>query len=382
MLTRNKSKKVNNGRVLKTRRGQVNLPVFMPIATKGAVRNLNPEELEKLGAEIALGNTYHLWLRPGDTLIKKAGGLHEFMRWSKPILTDSGGFQVFSLGARAAEKYGKSGVTLTERGVRFVDPIDGKAHFMSPEKSIDIQLNLGSDIIMVLDECPPYPCELDYARASMELTLRWAVRCQKYFQKKTKHLKKNKRPLLFAIVQGSVYQDLRQECAERLVAMDFDGYAIGGVAVGEPREKLAEILDWVVPILPENRPRYLMGLGRPEEVVAAVQKGIDMFDCVIPTREGRHGRLFLRKRKQKLNVRKSKVDFYETININNGKFRNALQSIDMQCQCYTCQRFSRAYLRHLFAVGEPLALRLASIHNLFFYLELMRDLRQQRLKEK
>lgn len=352
---------------------EIKFPVFMPIATKGAVKSLSPDDLNSIGASVVLGNTYHLWLRPGDKLIKKAGGLHRFMQWPGPILTDSGGFQVFSLGARAKDRFGKSGVELTEKGVYFSDPVDGSKHFLSPEKSIDIQLNLDSDIVMVLDECPPYPCSHDYARRSMELTLRWAERSKKHFEKRMIGVPSHKRPWLFPIVQGSLYRDLREECARRLVEMDFDGYAIGGVAVGEPREKLKDILDWTVPLLPASKPRYLMGLGRPEELVRAVRAGIDMFDCVIPTREGRHGRLFVRKDSdfKKISEKKSS---YATINIGNRMFEKSLLPIDKHCQCYACRNFSRAYLRHLLATQEPLFLRLASLHNLTFYLELMKRL--------
>ncbi len=357
---------------LETKSGVINTPFFMPIGTRGAVKNLVPQELSEIGAEVVLGNTYHLWLRPGDKLIAKAGGLHKFMNWDGPILTDSGGFQVFSLGARAKEKFGKNGVKLSEKGVEFIDPVDGKKYFMSPEKSIEIQLNLGSDIIMVLDECPPFPCEYEYAKKSLELTTRWAKRCKDYLEK---CVKKNPekypkgKPLLFAIVQGSVYEDLRKESAKQLVEIGFDGYAIGGVAVGEPREKMREILEWVIPILPEDRPRYLMGLGRPEEIVHAVKNGIDMFDCVIPTREGRHGRLFVWKNND-LNT-----DFYEPININNEKFKEDFSKVDESCDCLLCKNYTKAYLRHLFAVNEPLALRLASVHNLKFYLDLMNKLK-------
>jgi len=355
----------------------------MPIATKGAVKNLTAEELKEIGAEIILGNTYHLWLRPGDGLIKRAGDLRKFMNWNGPILTDSGGFQVFSLGAKAKEKYGKSGVNLTEKGVEFSDPTNGEKYFMPPEKSIEIQLNLGSDIIMVLDECPPYPCSREYAKKSMERTTRWAVRCKKYLEA---HTDSKNRPLLFAIVQGSVYEDLRKESAKQLTKIGFDGYAVGGVAVGEPREKMSEILGWVLPLLPEDKPRYLMGLGKPEEVVKAVEAGIDMFDCVIPTREGRHGRLFLWKKQSKFSIfnfqflNKSQITsikknlFYETINIRNEKYKEDFSPIDKNCDCYTCRNYNRAYLRHLFSVGEPLAARLASIHNLKFYLDLMKEL--------
>jgi queuine tRNA-ribosyltransferase len=368
-----------------TPHGRVNTPIFMPIATKGTVKNITPEELGAVGAEIILGNTYHLWLRPGNKLIKKAGNLHRFMNWSGPILTDSGGFQVFSLGARAGVVHGRNGVRITEKGVHFFDPLDGKRYFMSPEKSIQIQLDLGSDIIMVLDECPPYPCSHEYAKDSLARTTRWAERCFKYFHKQVGKGTK-KRPLLFCIVQGSVYEDLRKESTKQLLEINFsalggpvsgwDGFAVGGVAVGEPREKLKEILEWTVPLLPSDKPRYLMGLGRPEEIVAAVGAGIDMFDCVIPTREGRHGRIFLWKKEMKKKPVTSKA-FYKTININNEKYKSDFRSLDEDCGCYTCLNFSRAYLRHLFAVKEPLALQLASIHNLAFYLEVAKALRDK-----
>lgn len=366
---KNKEKRI--GKII-TMHGEVNTPFFMPIATKGAVKNLIPEEIETSGAEIALGNTYHLWLRPGDKLIAKSGGLHKFMNWKKPILTDSGGFQVFSLGAKAEEKYGSSGVKLSDKGVEFCDPIDGKKYMMTPEKSIDIQLNLGSDIIMVLDECPPYPCSRKEAEKSVERTTEWAIRCKKYFFKKVGS--KKSRPLLFGIVQGSIFEELRKKSAKSLVDLDLDGYAVGGVAVGEPREKMKEVLRWVLPILPEEKPRYLMGLGRPEEIMEAVNLGIDMFDCVIPTREGRHGRIFIRKKNYKPKIEKNRSDFFETININNQKFKNDLNPVDEDCDCYLCKNYSRAYLRHLFMTKEPLALRLASIHNLKFYLDLMKIL--------
>ncbi|MFH0930034.1 MAG: tRNA guanosine(34) transglycosylase Tgt [Candidatus Moraniibacteriota bacterium] len=369
---------------LYTAHGVINTPFFLPIATKGAVKNLTPEELRELGAEIILGNTYHLWLRPGEKLIEKAGGLQKFMNWNGPILTDSGGYQVFSLAGRRDEK---SSVKLSEKGVEFRDPIDGKKYFMTPEKSIEIQLALESDIIMVLDECPPYPCSRKYAKKSLERTTRWAQRCKKYFDKRISNLKlkiknlKFKRPLLFGIIQGSVYKDLRIESAKQLLELDLDGYAIGGVAVGEPREKMKKILEWVLPMLPEDKPRYLMGLGRPEEIVFAVENGIDMFDCVIPTRNARHGSLFVwlarNASRAKLALRSDAggKNFYETINITNAKFKKDLKPIDKNCDCYTCKNYTRAYLRHLFAVGEPLAGRLATIHNLKFYQDLMKRLR-------
>lgn len=403
--------KYNNRRVglLKTRNGVIHTPFFMSIATKGAVKNVSPEDLREIGAEIVLGNTYHLWLRPGDELIAKAGGLHKFMNWDGPILTDSGGYQVFSLGARAEEKYGASGVKLSEKGVEFADPLNGSKHFMSPEKSIEIQLNLGSDMIMVLDECPPFPCSHSDAKKSLELTTRWAGRCFKYFHEKIKENPEkyaNGRPLLFCIVQGSIYEDLRKESLNQLMSLNFeslggpasgwDGYAIGGVAVGEPRKHLHEILEWVVPLLPEDKPRYLMGLGKPEELVSAVQAGMDMFDCVIPTREGRHGRLFVWKNKKNIchsgldpesceiagsdkntgvlnQVQDDKnINFYETVNINNEQFTEDFTPVDSQCECYCCKNYTKAYLHHLLRTNEPFFLKLASVHNLHFYLELMR----------
>jgi queuine tRNA-ribosyltransferase len=364
-----KIKKKRIGRLV-TKNGIISTPFFMPIATKGAVKNILPEELRIIGAEIILGNTYHLWLRPGDDLIFRAGGLHNFADWNGPILTDSGGFQVFSLGARAKINFGKNGVKISDDGVEFCDPENGKKHFMSPEKSIEIQLNLGSDIIMVFDECPPYPAKYIDVEKAVERTTNWAERCQKYFKLKTAKLAKNKRPLLFCIIQGGVYEDLRKKSAVDLVQLNFDGYAIGGVAVGEPREKMAEILNWVLPILPENKPRYLMGLGRPEEIVSAVAVGVDMFDCVIPTREGRHGRLFIKQKKGD--------NFYETININNKKYKEDFSSLDANCDCVLCRNYTCAYLHHLFSIKEPLAMRLASIHNLKFYLDLMKKLREKK----
>ncbi|MDA3815571.1 MAG: tRNA guanosine(34) transglycosylase Tgt [Patescibacteria group bacterium] len=365
-------------------------PFFMPIATRGAVKGIEASVVKEMGFEVVLGNTYHLWLRPTERLIKNAGGLHHFMNWGNLILTDSGGFQVFSLGARAKERFGKSSVKLSEEGVSFQDPIDGKTYFMSPEKSIQIQLDLGSNMIMCLDECPPYPCTHKQANKSLELTTRWAARCKEYFTEKIKELSLEERPYLFAIVQGSNYEDLRVKSAEALMEIGFDGYAIGGVAVGEPRENLYEILDWVLPLLPEDKLRYLMGLGNPEEIVAAVEKGIDMFDCVIPTREGRHGRLFVWDKQleipnksksqnlKKINTEnKSDVDnlFYKTLNINNRKFREDFSPVDANCDCELCQKYTKAYLRHLFNVGDPLASRLGALHNLRFYKKLMERLR-------
>lgn len=364
-------------REVRLRNGTVATPVFMSIATRGAVKHLAAEDLKMLGAEIVLGNTYHLWLRPGDDLIARAGNLHRFMRWDGPILTDSGGFQVFSLGARAAERFGKNGVKLSEEGVEFQDPTNGDTHFLSPEKSIDIQLNLGSDIIMVLDECPPYPCTEEYALASLERTTRWAARAKAHLEKRMVELGLTEnRPLLFGIVQGSVFPKLREQSARELTAIGFDGYAIGGVAVGEPRETLPDILAATLPHLPADKPRYLMGLGRPEEIVMAVRAGVDMFDCVIPTREGRHGRLFY--------WTGGDLDetgsFYTAKNLTSEEFREDFSPIDDKSSIPMLREYSKAYLRHQFVMNEPLAGRLATLHNLAFYFELIRRLREERMK--
>jgi len=350
----------------------------MPIATYGAVKNLTPDDLAGLGAEILLGNTYHLWLRPGTEIIKKAGGLHKFMNWDGPILTDSGGFQIFSL-----SKHCK----ITQEGVEFRDQNNGNKHFLTPEQSIQIQLDLGSDIIMALDECTAYPCEYDYAKKSVELTGKWAERCKNYFDKKVKNFKKENKPLLFGIVQGSIYEDLRKKSAKQLAAMDFDGYAIGSVANAcEPREYIWKVIKWVLPFLPKDKPRYMMGLGRPEEIAKMVDMGIDMFDCVIPTREARHGRIYkfqIPKNKlqtnsnnQNFKFQTGNKKFYETMQITNEKFKKDMRPIDENCGCYTCQNFSRAYLNHLFKIKEGLGLRLATIHNLKFYMSLMEKLKE------
>ena len=391
--------KKSNARLgeLKTKHGIIKTPCFMPIATCGSVKSIDSIEMEKLGANIILGNTYHLYLRPGDKLIKKFSGLHNFMNWQKPILTDSGGYQVFSLAKMRK---------ITEEGVSFQSHIDGSRHLLTPEKSIEIQRNLGSDIIMVLDECAPYPSTKKYIKESLEMTTRWAGRCKDYFEKtqsikhksQTKHKKdvtlslsksgrltklitlrqaQDDKSLLFGIVQGGVYKDLREESAKQLLELNFDGYAIGGVSVGEPSEKMLQAVDWTVPFLPKDKPRYLMGVGKPEEVVSAVARGIDMFDCVIPTRNARHGTIYKFKNKSsKLKVaEKQNKGFYELLHITNEKFKSDKKPIDKNCRCFTCQNYSRAYLRHLFVSNELLALRLASIHNVYFYLELMKRIR-------
>ncbi len=370
--------------ILKTPHGEIRGPFFMPIATRGAVKNLTSDELKQLGAQIILLNTYHLFLRPGINLIKKVKGLHRFINWSGPILTDSGGYQIFSL-----SKHRK----ITEQGVYFINPQNGEKYFLSPELAIKIQKEFNSDIMMTLDECPAYPCSKKYAKKSLELTTRWAKRCKETLSKellKAKGKRKIKNsepliqsPLLFGIIQGSTYKDLRYQSAKEIINIGFDGYAIGGVSVGEPRQKFKEILNWVMPLLPENKPRYLMGVGKPEEIISAVKQGIDMFDCVIPTREARHGRLYLwsddlsfpRKRESRFRLGSgmtNKSSFYKTININNAKFAKDLSPINNT----NLKQYSKAYLHHLFKTNEPLGMRLATLNNLEFYLRLMREIRQ------
>ncbi len=416
ILKKSKTSRARRGKIT-TVHGAINTPCFMPIATKGAVKNLAPCELESLGAEIVLGNTYHLFLRPGEKLVKKAGGLHKFMNWNRPILTDSGGFQVFSLGQKGEQKTREqnfsaaelasqnarlrqssrekfipasfqSGVKISEKGVEFRSPIDGAKHFFTPEKSMQIQLDLGADMIMAFDECTPYPATREYALESARITYDWALRCKRYFENqkpKTKNqkyklkIKDDHERFLFGIIQGSTFKDLRKESARQIVGLDTDGVAIGGVSVGEPREKMLEALDWVSPYLPEGKPHYLMGVGYPEQIVEAVKRGIDMFDCVIPTRNARHGALFVWSaggRIKTKNIFKTK-NFYDVIHIANKKFTRDFGMVDKTCGCYTCQNFSRAYLRHLFITKENLGLRLATIHNLAFYMELMRKIREQ-----
>ncbi|MFH1367344.1 MAG: tRNA guanosine(34) transglycosylase Tgt [Patescibacteria group bacterium] len=344
---------------IKTRHGVLTTPFFMPVATKGAVKAVTPYSLIKQGVEIVLGNTYHLFLRPGLKIIKKAGGLHKFMNWSGPILTDSGGYQVFSLA-----KFRK----ITPRGVIFKDNVSGQKHLLTPEKAIQIQIDLGADILMSLDECPAYPCSRDYAERSMNLTTAWAKRGLAYFNK-------HKKPgqLLFGIIQGSVYKNLRIKHAQEMTALPFDGFAVGGLAVGEPESKRWKVIKWLKPYLPRDKPRYLMGVGYPEQIVKAVKMGMDMFDCVLPTRNARHALLFAYKNKKpNLNNR----NFYQELRIKQTKYSGDLKPIDLTCDCYTCRNFTRAYLRHLFMTAEPLALTLATIHNIRFYIRLMRLLRK------
>jgi queuine tRNA-ribosyltransferase len=352
--------------------GVVETPVFMPVGTVASVKGVPQELLEELGAQIILGNTYHLYLRPGHEQVRKLGGLYRFMSWERPILTDSGGFQVFSLSELRK---------LTEEGVTFRSHLDGSSHFFSPERSMEIQIALGADIIMAFDECTEHPAKRDRARESMELTLRWAGRSKKYFEehraevpwRRESGVGKSAKAIdqrlsaddqlqsLFGIVQGGMYADLRRECAERLMEQDFPGYAIGGLSVGEPRELTYEVVKDTLPHLPENKPRYLMGVGTPEEIVEYAGMGIDMMDCVLPTRAARHGLLFTSEGK---------------VNIKNSRYALDEGPIDPNCGCRVCARYSRAYLRHLYSAHEILAQVLNTVHNLAFYLDTMRTVRQ------
>ena len=331
------------GRIM-TSHGEVHTPVFMPVGTQGTVKALLPETLSELGVEMILGNTYHLYLRPGHQLIRDLGGLHHFMHWDKPILTDSGGFQVYSLGALRK---------INEAGVLFQSHIDGSRHFISPEIAVSIQEALGSDIVMCLDECTPYPVTLREAEKSLDLTLQWAVRSKK--------AAKNSEQALFGIVQGGMYPDLRKKSVEKLVEINFDGYALGGLSVGEPKEIMMNTVVNINPLLPFDKPRYLMGVGLPEDIVACVDHGVDLFDCVIPTRSARNGLLFTN---------------HEKVVIKHARYRDDPLPVDRLCDCYTCRNYSRAYLRHLFMAKEILAMVLNTIHNVRFYMRLMERIRE------
>ncbi|WP_020562506.1 tRNA guanosine(34) transglycosylase Tgt [Methylosarcina fibrata] len=334
-------------------RGVVETPIFMPVGTYGAVKSLTPEDLTGLGAQIILGNTFHLMLRPGMEVIRAHGSLHEFMRWDRPILTDSGGFQVFSLGALRK---------IREEGVTFQSPVDGRRIFMGPEESMQVQQDLGSDIVMIFDECTPYPATEKQAAESMRLSLRWAERSKKAHG--------DNPSALFGIVQGGMYEHLRRESIDGLTAIGFDGYAIGGLSVGEPKEEMMATLDALHPKMPADKPRYLMGVGTPEDLVESVRRGIDLFDCVMPTRNARNGHLFTR---------------FGVVKIRNSQYQFDTGPLDETCGCYTCRNYSRAYLRHLDKCGEMLGSRLNTIHNLYYYLHLMQGLRdaieQQELDE-
>ncbi len=324
-------------------RGSIETPTFMPVGTYGTVKAMTPEELEQIGAQIILGNTFHLMLRPGTDIIKRFGGLHGFMHWDRPILTDSGGFQVFSLGELRK---------ITEQGVHFRSPVDGAKVFMGPEESMAVQRDLGSDIVMIFDECTPYPAEPEQARQSMELSLRWAERSRRAHG--------DNPAALFGIVQGGMYEDLRERSLDGLQSIGFDGYAVGGLSVGEPPEDRWRILDFLARRLPGERPRYLMGVGTPEDIVESVRRGIDMFDCVMPTRNARNGHLFTHT---------------GVVRIRNARHRSDEGPLDPLCDCYTCRNYSRAYLHHLDRCNEMLGGRLNTIHNLHYYQRLMGGLR-------
>ncbi len=330
---------------LRLAHGTVRTPIFMPVGTQGTVKTMSPGELEDVGAEIILGNTYHLYLRPRHKLIERLGGLHRFMSWKHPILTDSGGFQVFS-----QSKLNQ----ISEEGVRFRSHIDGSKHLFTPELSIAIQRSLGSDIIMAFDECTPYPAEHEYATAALERTTKWEARSKRSHRTPDTQA-------LFGIVQGGMYRDLRTRSAAEIRDIRFPGYAMGGMSVGEPKDLMLEILDHTVDLLPTDKPRYLMGVGTPVDLVQAVSMGVDMFDCVMPTRNGRNGMVFT-------------AD--GPFSIRNAEYKEDAGPIDAECRCWVCQTFSRAYIRHLYKAGEILALRLNSYHNLHFYLDLMRRMRQ------
>lgn len=336
--------------VIKTGHGEIETPVFMPVGTQGTVKAVNPEYLKNhLKTKIVLSNTYHLYLRPGTDVLEKAGGLHKFMHWEKPILTDSGGFQIFSL---ADLRH------LKKDGVEFRSHLDGSKHFFTPQKVIEIQRSIGSDITMVLDECTPYPCEYEYAQRSVKLTSDWAAQAKNVFESSKPKYGYNQN--LFGIIQGSIYKDLREHSAKEIIDLDFNGYAIGGLAVGEPTETMYEMVDFTTDFMPKSKPRYLMGVGRPENLLEAIERGIDMFDCVMPTRNARNAYLFT---------------YNGILSMRNARYKDDFRPIDDFCECYTCKNFTRSYIRHLFIAKEILALELASIHNLYFYLNLMRTAR-------
>lgn len=334
-----------------TGHGNVETPIFMPVGTQGTVKAVNQSYLlNDISAQIVLSNTYHLYLRPGTEVLESAGGLHKFMNWEKPILTDSGGYQIFSLAELRK---------LKPEGVEFSSHLDGSRHFFTPEKVIGIQRSIGSDIMMVLDECTPFPCDYDYAYKSTELTSSWAVLNKEAFEKTSD--KYGYDQYLFGIVQGSIYKDLREKSVKDIMSAGFDGYAIGGLAVGEPVEMMYDIVDFITDMLPEDKPRYLMGVGRPENILESIEQGVDMFDCVMPTRNGRNAYLFTSS---------------GVLSMRNAQYKDDFRTIDEECNCYTCLNYSRAYLRHLFIAKEILALELSSIHNLHFYLNLVKEARK------
>ena len=344
LIKKDSRTKARRGRV-NTPHGPIETPVFMPVGTAGTVKAMKPEEVRDMGAQIILGNTYHLYLRPGHEVVKAAGGLHKFMNWERAILTDSGGFQVFSLGAMRK---------IIEEGVEFRSHIDGSKHMLSPEKSMEIQNALGSDIMMAFDECAPYPADRNYVKNSLERTTRWLKRCKEYH-------KNTEQQSLFGIMQGGMYKDLRKQSAEEIVELDLPGYAIGGLSVGEPKEIMYEVMDDCVDYLPADKPRYLMGVGSPDCLFEGVERGIDMFDCVLPTRIARHGMAMTSQGR---------------VNIKNAKYERDFTPLDPNCDCYTCRNYSKAYLRHLFKSDEILSSMLMTTHNLHFLVNTMAGIRK------
>lgn len=344
LIKKDSRTKARRGRV-NTPHGPIETPVFMPVGTAGTVKAMKPEEVRDMGAQIILGNTYHLYLRPGHEVVKAAGGLHKFMNWERAILTDSGGFQVFSLGAMRK---------ISEEGVEFRSHIDGSKHMLSPEKSMEIQNALGSDIMMAFDECAPYPADRNYVKNSLERTTRWLKRCKEYH-------KNTEQQSLFGIMQGGMYKDLRKQSAEEIVELDLPGYAIGGLSVGEPKEIMYEVMDDCVDYLPTDKPRYLMGVGSPDCLFEGVERGIDMFDCVLPTRIARHGMAMTSQGR---------------VNIKNAKYERDFTPLDPNCDCYTCRNYSKAYLRHLFKSDEILSSMLMTTHNLHFLVNTMAGIRK------
>ena len=328
-----------------TPHGSFDTPVFMPVGTQATVKTMTPHELKDIDAKIILSNTYHLYLRPGHDLIKEAGGLHKFMNWDRPILTDSGGFQVFSLSKLR---------DITEEGVKFRSHIDGSSHFLSPEKAIEIQNALGSDIMMAFDECTPYPADYDYTKNSLERTIRWAKRCMKAH-------KNEENQSLFGIIQGGMYKDLRKYSVDKMTELDLPGYSVGGLSVGEPASLMYEMLEYTVPLMPKNKPRYLMGVGTPDYLIESAIRGIDMCDCVLPTRMGRNGAV---------------MTSHGRLIVRNASFAKDFRPLDEECDCYVCKNFTRSYIRHLLKAGEVLGIRLTSWHNVHFLLNLMKNVRQ------
>jgi queuine tRNA-ribosyltransferase len=357
ILKKSKKSKARVGKI-HTPHGVVNTPVFLPVGTQGTVKTMSPRDLDEIGAEMVLSNTYHLLLRPGPELIREAGGLHKFMNWNKPILTDSGGFQVFSLAHMRK---------VTDEGVEFTSHVDGAKHFLTPERVLEIQTMFGSDIMMPLDECVPYPCEKKQAREAVERTTKWARESKSKLQNPNLKINpKFKIPTLFGIAQGSTYKDLRQRSAREIAEIDFAGYAIGGLSVGEPQPEMFDMLDVVTDILPDDKPRHLMGVGYASDILGAVKLGADIFDCVIPTRLARHGSFLTYEGKTSIRLKDFEKDF---------------SPIDPECDCYACKNFSKAYLRHLFWSREILAMQLLTIHNLRFYMRMLAKVREEILGE-